>query len=561
MLVSLHLRDFALIEEAQVAFEPGLCLLTGETGAGKSILVEALGLLAGARSDAECVRAGAREAALEALFRPREADSLLPWFEESAIPWDGECTVRRTVAASGRSTAWVNGRLVTVGQLRALGALLVQIHGQHQGQSLLEEEEHRRLLDGLPEVAPAASEVLSRSRQLFSVLERLRALKRDAAERARRIDALRFQADEIGKVDPAPGEEEDLRARRNRLAHAERIVADAEGVRLLLRDGEASALSALLEAVKKARDLASLLPDWEPLGADLASASAAVAAAASQAERTAASSPFDPGALEAAESRLADFERLRRKYGPTMDDVLAHRDGVLDELRILEAEDRDPGALARQRDALFAKYMEAADGLSKLRREAAPRLSSAVEAELAQLALGKATFRIELTPRAAGAPEEATPLGLEDIRFLFGANPGEPLRPLARVASGGELSRTMLALLTALRRGGGPTTLIFDEVDAGIGGGPAERVGRRLRDLSAGRQVLCITHLPQIAAFADHHLRVTKRSASGRTAVEVSSLSPRERVEELARMLAGEEISETARRHARGLLEGASQPG
>jgi DNA repair protein RecN (Recombination protein N) len=559
MLVSLHLKDFALIDEVEVGFEPGLCLLTGETGAGKSILVEALQLLAGARADAEFVRSGAREAALEALFDPGGDGAVGAWFAEAGIPLQGECVLRRTISLTGRSIASVNGRTVTLAQLRALGSLLVQIHGQHQGQVLLDEEEHRRLVDTLPAVAPPAAETARTARDLSALLERIRLSRRDAAELAQRAEALRLEAEEIGRVAPKPGEDADLRTLRNRLVHSEAIVEGAEMVRTLLRDGEFSAATALTEALRRIRDLSKLLPEWELIAKDLEASSSVVASVASAAEQAACTTQFDPEALERVEARLADFERLSRKYGPTLDDVIAHFERVRGELDALEAARRDPRALTQELDSCYAAWREAAGRLSGRRREAAAKLGRAVASELRELALEKARFEVDLPPKPVERPEEAVATGLEDVRFLFSANPGEPVKPLAKIASGGELSRTMLAILTAVRDRGGPKTLVFDEVDSGIGGRPAERVGRRLRDLASSRQVLCITHLPQIAAFACHHLRVTKRASGARTLVEIAPLEGAERVEEMARMLAGERVTETARRHARELL-GSAEP-
>jgi DNA repair protein RecN (Recombination protein N) len=557
MLISLRLENFALIDEIQVGFEPGLCLLTGETGAGKSILVEALQILTGSRAGVECVRSGCAEASLEGLFRPGDDGAVAAWFAEAGIPFDGECVLRRTVSRTGRSAGSIGGRMVTAGQLRALGSLLVHVHGQHQGQALLDEEEHRRLLDGLPDVCDAVARTARDHALLSKAMERVRLSRRDAAERSRAMDTLRFQAGEIGRVSPKAGEDEELRTRSNRLAHAERIVSEAQAVVNILRDGETSGLGALAEAFKRARELATILPEWEQFAKEIESASSVVAGVASSAEEIASSTQFDAEALEAAQSRLADFDRLQRKYGPTFDDVIRHGERVGLELRALEDQENDPESLLRERDSRFQGFLESARDLSHRRAEASVSLAARVVTELKQLALEKSRFEVELAPRTLQEPEQAEVTGLEDVRFLFSANPGEPLKPLAKIASGGELSRAMLALLTAVRGVSGPATLVFDEVDAGIGGRPAECVGRSLRELAASRQVLCITHLPQIAVFAHHHLRVSKRRSGGRTTVGVESLDGAPRVEELARMLAGEEVTETARKHARALLEGA----
>ncbi len=560
MLRFLRLREFALVESLELELAPGLCLLTGETGAGKSILVEAVGLVTGRRAESEMVRSGAEEATVEALFEVQENpvhELLASWGVAAA----GEVVVRRRLSRAGRSAATVNGDAVSLGQLKTLGALLVEIHGQHQGQALLEEESHRRLLDSLEEVAGPAARTAEAHAALAEDLAALRDLQRSAAERERRLDAVRFQREEIDRVGPRAGEEEELRAVRSRLQHAGALAENAGAVAEALGDPEEGAAAALAGARKRIGELARFDPGWEAYGRDLDQAASILATIAAEAARTAATATFDPQALERAEERLAGLERLRRKYGPTLDEVLALRESLEAEHRRLTGRGAGEEEVRRRVEAGFARWREAARTLGEARRLAARSLAEAVERELRPLALDKARFAVELKPLTAEGPEAARPTGLEEVAFAFSANPGEPLKPLARIASGGELSRTMLALLTASRLAGGPATVIFDEVDAGIGGSPAEAVGRRLAMLSAARQVLCITHLPQIAAFADRHIRVEKRSAGGRTTVRAAALPDAERVEELARMVAGAKVTATARDHARALLSAARGKG
>jgi DNA repair protein RecN (Recombination protein N) len=559
MLRLLRIRDFALIDSLEIELGEGLCLLTGETGAGKSILVEAVGLLTGDRAESEMIRSGAEEASVEGLFacgsRARDVESLLAAWQ---MPFEGdEVLLRRRLLRSGRSTATVNGAGATLGQLREVGALLVQIHGQHQSQSLLDEESHGALLDALPSVAPRAKATAEAHALLAEAMAAWRALSRTQAERAQRLDTLRFQREELDRVNPKPGEEEELNARRSILQNAEQIVSAASALAALLRDGDPCVAALLREGSRHLADLASMDPSWEPFRRDLDGAGVVLSSIAEEAERTASTVAFDSEALEQTLARLADLGRLKRKYGPSLEDVLAHRERVEEEYRTLASGPRDVGEARKRVEEAYASFLTAARSLSKARAEAAPKLASAVENELRPLAMEKARFVVALEPVPGNSAEEARPTGLESVRFLFSANPGESLKALSKIASGGELSRTLLALLTASRAGHGAPVQIFDEVDAGIGGRPAERVGRRLRDLAAKHQVLCITHLPQIAAFAHRHVKVEKQTRGSRTVIRAALLSDKERREELARMLAGETVTDTALRHAAALLESA----
>ncbi len=554
MLAWLRLRQFALVESIDLELKPGLCLLTGETGAGKSILVEAASLLTGRRADSELVRSGASEASVEGTFNYNgpEAGRCLA---RLGLKPSSEIIIKRRVHRSGRSEATVNGEAVTMAQLRTLGDALVEIHGQHQSQALLDEEAHRRILDETGTVRASAAETRERYQELAEALAALRELKRSSAERERRLDSVRFQLDEIGRVDPKRGEEEELRAARSRLQNAGAIAENAHETASLLGGEEDSASAILAEARRRVTELSRFDKEWEAYGRDLDQASATLATIASEAERAAAGVTFEPEALERAEERLAALERLKRKYGPEMDDVLALRDKLGAELeRLTRGPASESDARARL-DERWSSYLDAAKRLTDQRQKAAATLGESVEKELRPLALEKARFSVALRPVNCAAPEDARASGLEDVAFLFSANPGEPLKPLSKIASGGELSRTMLALLAAARLDAGPPTAIFDEVDAGIGGRPAEAVGRRLKDLSKSRQVLCITHLPQIAAFADQHVRVEKFSSRGRTSVTAVSLDEASRIEELARMVAGEVVTKSAVDHARALID------
>ncbi len=558
MLTKLHVRDFTLLQDLSLEFGEGLSLLTGETGAGKSILVEALSLLLGGRADVHTIRSGCGEAALEADFHiGNPEDSIRRWAEEEGIAMGETLSVRRRIGKSGRSTATVNGRPVSVGRLKTLGESLVHIHGQNQGQALLDEEVHRAILDRLPKVARHAGETRRRASAISSLLSKIRTAEMGERQRSLRIETLRFQLEEIAAVSPLEGEETELRARRNRLRNAQEIADDAAALLEALRDGEGAAGGALAEALRRAESLREVLPEWKDLARDLRDASSVVAGVAMEGEQALNGLTFDPGDLENIEERLAGFEKLKRKYGPTIEEVLEHRHGLEGELVELTSNGASHEALTAELSEVFEGYKRAAEKLRSERDTAGRALQKSVVKELKGLALEKARFEVELEPRPVESPEDVRPEGTEEVRFLFSANPGEPLKPLSRVASGGELSRTMLALLTSLQGSAGPGSLVFDEVDTGIGGRPAERVGRRLRDLGGSRQVLCITHLPQIAAYAHRHIRVRKEFSGRSTDVSATLLDPEERVEELARMLAGERVTDTARKHARQLIEEA----
>jgi len=559
VITSLRLKDYALVDE--LVLEPGgkLCLLTGETGAGKSILVDAVGLLAGNRAETEMVRTGAEEAVIEGSFRPSlNAAEVAALMRSWDLGYEGELVIRRRIQRSGRNTVTLNGAAITLAQLRELGTLLVEIHGQNQSQTLLDEETHRRILDALPSVSPAADALRAACSDLSQALSRWRNLSRSEAERAQRLDLLRFQMEEIDRVAPRAGEEEELLASKSRLQNVERIAEAAASLHQILAEGDPCVRVLLSDATRWIETLREVDPDWGAYLADLRQAAGVLSSIASEAERTASTISFDPEALERTLQRLADLDRLKRKYGPSLDDLLAHRASIEEEAAQLSSVEATAEGARGRVETCFANYMRRALELSSARKAAAVEFGSAVEAELRPLAMERARFLVELVPRPVGRAEEATEAGLEEIHFLFSSNPGVPPKPLAKIASGGELSRTLLALLTATRQWMGTDTIIFDEVDAGIGGRPAERVGRRLRRLAEHHQVLCITHLPQIAAFAHQHITIEKVQTSRRTCVTARILGPEDRERELARMLAGEKVQETALGHARALLASAS---
>ncbi len=554
MIECLRIRDFALVEALELELSPGFTVLTGETGAGKSILLQALGLLLGGRGSREWVRSGAAQARVEGLFTlagpAREALGLL--LDEAGVPWDPDepLLVTRTVSADGRSRAHVNGAIVPLTLLGRIGVHLVEVSSQHQHQGLLREDIHGRLLDaGLPPEGREALDAYQEAHRAWAraraELERLERLELEGRERA---EFLRFQAEEIRQAGLEPGEDERLRAERDLLRHAERLREAYGRAEAGLYSAEGSACERVGAAE---RELTAALA-WDPaLGETLdlvREAAVLLEEASARLRERLGRVEADPVRLEQVEDRLDLIRRLEKKHGAGADAILERLERLEQELEEIENVE---WALEGARKDLARAERDLAGAAIRLRtaRERAARdMERRVGAELAALAMGAAAFRVELEPVEPG------PSGAERVRFLLAANPGEPPRPLARVASGGELSRILLALKNALRDDR-VETLVFDEVDAGIGGATADAVAERLVRLAAGAQVICITHLPQIASRARHHLRVEKAVEGGRTVVGVRALAGAERVEELARMMGGRHVTETSRRHARELVE------
>jgi DNA repair protein RecN (Recombination protein N) len=555
MLKLLRVNNIALIPALEVEFGPGLTLLTGETGAGKSILIDSLGLLLGDRASPDLIRTGEDRAAVEAVFDLPDAAGLL---EERGLSADGdEVVIRRELQASGKGRATVNGALVPVSLLRDLAPRLTVIHGQHEPQGLLDASTHLDLLDhfaGADDGRPLA-EFFRDLRAAEAALERLRGDRREAE---RRREMLEFQATEIEKAALAPGEEEALRVEKARQANADRLAALSGEAYGLLYDDEGAALSLLGQVFRRLEDLAAIDSSFQPYLDARAGALAPLEDLALWLRDYHEQLEVSPGRLDEIEARLAVLERLKKKYGATVEEVLAFGERCRRELDALLSPEEQERALEARRERLAATFLERARALSKRRRAAALDLRRRVQAELAQLAMEKTRFEVAFVPAEADAavdPSQWTERGLERAEFLLSPNPGEELRPLARIASGGELSRIMLGLKSVVRSDVPGLTLVFDEVDAGIGGRVAEVVGRKLKAVAARQQVLCVTHLPQIAAFADQHLAVRKRVERGRTVTLVEPLEGEARVEEVARMLGGETITATARQHAREMLK------
>jgi len=559
MLRTVRVRDLALIEELELALEPGLNVITGETGAGKSILLQALDVALGGRPDADLVRTGAEEAAVEVLFAnvPAEVRERLAGAGISTEDPQDELLVRRVIARGGRTRAYVNGALGSLALLRELAPHLLRVYGQDEHQALRRVESHRELLDAVGGLGRTLEEMRARHGRLVAARQAIAAAHADNEAARERAEMLRAQAEELVRAALVPGEEEALGAERARLVHAERLAVLATGAEEGLYSGEGAVIEVLGRALVALREAAGLDASLEPVRALLESSLAELEEAGQSLGRYARELTPDASRLEAVEERLAQLARLKRKFAGTVEDLIRRRDELMAEVDSVAGGGEAMVELEAAAEAARRAAAEWAGRLSVERRRGARDLSRALVAELEALALTGARFEArfaESEGRALG------PEGWDEVEFFLSTNPGEEPRSLARVASGGELSRIMLALKTLAAADERGATLIFDEVDAGIGGAVAEVVGRKLRQLGRSRQVLCITHLPLIAAFAEHHVVVTKKVEKERTVSTARPLAPTERVAELARMLGGERLTHEVREHAEQLLRRAQRP-
>ena len=568
MLRHLHVKNLALIDDLALSFESGLNVITGETGAGKSLLMQAIGLALGSRATADLIRRDTTEAVVEAVFGLDNA-RLAPLLAEHEMLAAEELLVRRVITANGRSRVYLNGRLTTVALLRQLSAGLMQIYGQHEQQVLREADSALSLLDDFADTPQRIQEMATRYQTLRRVWERVRTLTEDKAAAEARQDFVRFQVDEIRRAALQTGEEEELRQERTMLMNAEKLYQTTAGGEEMLTASDGAVTDRLGRLVAQLRDLvrvdARLNEAVSLLSAGLAQVEEAALFLRKYGERL---SP-NPERLEEIDVRLALLSRLKKKYGENIEAILARQATLEQELDHIESGEAAIAALQQEVTQAAQAAWSWADELSEERRTAARKLERSIQTELGQLGMQGAHFGVQFPQppedETRGGPDSPftqngrrlAARGYDQVEFYLSANPGEPLLPLVQVASGGELSRLMLALKALSAAAEATPTLIFDEVDAGIGGGVAEVVGRRLKVLAGQHQVLCITHLPQIAACADHAYTVTKTVAQGRTISSAQRLTQRERLQELARMLGGVEITPEARRHAREMLEGA----
>ena len=546
MLRALDIRDLLIIDHLELAFQPGLNVLTGETGAGKSILLDSLGFVLGWRGRAELVRQGAAQGEVIAEFDLQEGHPAHAILDEAGLPGGDELVLRRVNTADGRKTAWVNDRRCSGEVLRRLSETLVELHGQHDDRGLLNPRGHRALLDAFASV----TDLLAQTRSAWGAVAKARKTvqaTRDALEAVRAEEEfLRHAVAELDKVDPQIGEDESLDARRRQMQQAERIRGDIARAHALLSEGAEASLGEAqrwLEGVEGAEDTGLTAPL-----AALSRAMVELGDAQDGVMRVLEGLEFNPGELEDCEARLFEIRALARKYSVQPDDLATHADQLREKLAALDAGDQD---LAGQEAALSqaeADYQTLADQLSAARCDNAEALDRAVMAELAPLKMERAVFKTLIDPAEPG------PEGYDAVAFTVATNPGAPSGPLNKIASGGELSRFLLALKVCLRGSDQSKTLIFDEIDRGVGGATADAVGRRLKSLAASGQVLVVTHSPQVAAQGGFHWRVQKRVAEGITLSEVVPLDAEDRIDEIARMVSGDTITPEARAAARALL-------
>ncbi len=560
MLRELSIHNVAVIDALTVSFSPGLNVLTGETGAGKSILIDALQLVLGARSSEELLRSGAEEAMVEAAFDPPADPRVTTLLADEGIAVEpGELLVlRRHLFRDGKSKAYVAGRLSSAATLRALGEGLVDIHGQHPGQPLLDPKRHREFLDayaGIFEDVRAYRERYLRWQGLGRERETLLTAQR---ERERRIELLEHQRREIDGAQLVPEEEESLTAERAILANHERLFSAVEQAYVELEESDEAILTRLGATATRAREAAGIDPRLAEILEALETALVHLGEAARSLRDYRGRIEFDPERLEAIEARLHEIGRLKRKYGGSIPDLLEQLAQARKDLETLERSGARLQELERELQTCRQDLLARAERMSGARRKAGRTLQEAILTELTALGMAKAAFEARVV---VGAPEDASlgSYGLDEVEFLISPNPGEALKPLHKIASGGELSRVMLAIRTILADADQTPTVIFDEVDAGIGGSMGEVVGRKLLAAARGHQVLCVTHLPQLACFGDQHVVVEKKSANDRTETVVRRLTAEERSRELARMLGGPTRSTTALDHANELLEAAGR--
>lgn len=553
MIRQLYIRDYAVIDELNLEFGSGLNLLTGETGAGKSIIVDAISIALGERSDSEAVRSGCDRALVEVVLDTENSPVAVRILEEAGFaPEDGCIVVSREVQRSGKSQCRINGRPAAVSLLKEVTDRLVDTHGQHEHQFLLRADRHLAVLDLWcgDKVRALRGEVAGDYAELRRLKGELHQLQSDERDRIRTIDLYQFQIKEIADAKLTPNEEGELLADRSRIANAEKLQEAASSAFELLgdRSGEKSALDTLSESVKALQGLAELDPQLQPLIESLQSALYQVEDASRELRAYRDAVEFSPDRLAEVEERLDLIRTLKRKYGETIDEIIACGRDLEHRLELLVHSEERSGGLENEIERLHADVMAKAEKLSELRRAGAAKFAQSVEKELNGLSMPSAAFQVAQEVCDLG------PSGIDKVEFLISANPGEPPRPLAKIASGGEMSRIMLAIKSVMAAVDSMPTLIFDEIDVGVGGRTAEVIGRKLQSLASKSQVLCITHLPQIACHPGEHFCIEKAILDGRTVVRVRKLSDEERIEELARMLGGANPSGTAIQHAREML-------
>ena len=558
MLSLLHIENIAVIESADIQFDQGFNTLTGETGAGKSIVVDAIGAVIGGRTSRDLIRTGAKSALVNALFT---ALPELPWFTENGLTpdEDGNLMIQREIQPDGRNVCRLNGRPITVAQLRTLGRQLLNIHGQHDGQQLLDESCHLDYLDSFGGTAPQLEEYRNAFHAFNAIRREMSALEMDEAEKARRIDSLTFQIGELERAELRPGEDEELTQRRELLRNAGKLIDAVERAHFALsgdesQEGAASLIEEAEDAMVTAGDMS---PQAAALAAQLSELRANADDLAEQVRDLRGEFDFEPGELDEIESRLDVIYRLKKKYGSTVEEMLDYLERSRRELDDIQYSTDTLARLEKRRDKALKEAQKKAQLLSQARVQAGEALQNRIQTELAQLDMPKVRFQAEFQPKGGEFGLDET--GMDEVQFLMSANVGEDLKPIQKIASGGELARIMLALKNVLAENDQVGTLVFDEVDTGVSGRAAQKVAEKLADVARSKQVLCVTHLPQLAAMADTHFSVEKGERKGRTFTQVETLDRQRRKEELARLTSGEHVTVASLESAGELLDAAER--
>ncbi|HCY9416706.1 TPA: DNA repair protein RecN [Listeria monocytogenes] len=558
MLQEMTIKNFAIIESLSLTFQEGMTVLTGETGAGKSIIIDALGLLVGGRGSADFIRHGEERLELQGLFALTE-DNLAcrnALIENGIDASDDMVVLERSLFRSGKNSCRINGKLVTTVLLRQIGSKLIDIHSQHEHQELMNEEFHLSLLDRFAsdKIKPALTKYQTNFKEYQTIEKEWQNWTKNERELAQRLDMLRFQQQEIENADLQAGEEDRLLEQKNILANFEKLNENLQGAYAAIQ-GEPGGLEFVGEAMRQMETAASIHTDYKAVSEAISSSYYMLEDSMSQIRQSLDQLEFQPEELNQIESRLNDLNQLKRKYGKTIEDIIQYEQEISSEMEKLTDSESHVGHLETKLATLKTELTKQAATLTDIRKKAAVTLEKQIKQELNQLYMEKAIFSV----RFEANKMELTELGQDSVVFYMSTNPGEPLKPLAKIASGGELSRMMLALKTIFSRHQGITSIIFDEVDTGVSGRVGQAIAEKIYAVSVGSQVLCISHLPQVAAMANHHYYITKKVQNKRTTTSVTVLKGVEKVEEISRMIAGIEVTELTKQHAKEMIEQAEK--
>lgn len=552
------IKNFAIIESLSLTFQEGMTVLTGETGAGKSIIIDALGLLVGGRGSADFIRHGEERLELQGLFGLAE-DNLAcrnALLENGIDASDDMVVLERSLFRSGKNSCRINGKLVTTVLLRQIGSKLIDIHSQHEHQELMNDEFHLSLLDRFAsdKIKPALTKYQTNFKEYQAIEKEWQNWTKNERELAQRLDMLRFQQQEIENANLQAGEEDRLLEQKNILANFEKLNENLQGAYAAIQ-GEPGGLEFVGEAMRQMETAASIHTDYKAVSEAISSSYYMLEDSMSQIRQSLDQLEFQPEELNQIESRLNDLNQLKRKYGKTIEDIIQYEQEISSEMEKLTDSESHVGHLETKLAALKAELTKQANTLTDIRKKAAVILEKQIKQELNQLYMEKAIFSVRFETNKM----ELTESGQDSIVFYMSTNPGEPLKPLAKIASGGELSRMMLALKTIFSRHQGITSIIFDEVDTGVSGRVGQAIAEKIYAVSVGSQVLCISHLPQVAAMANHHYYITKKVQNKRTTTSVAVLKGEDKVEEISRMIAGIEVTELTKQHAKEMIEQAEK--